>query len=228
MPRNYKPDYLRELNDHRATKAKLAEAQKINVARDAELADLRRKRDTGAFATEAGKILEKAVASAVESLEKASTAAIKEFNALKASTLDELAAATTAEVVALREEVHDLTLKLSEATVARAEAEKAWNDAVAEIDLLKAKIAILEKHRANAFNRLIKHLPKGWEGQSLRALSAAGHINSINAFLAEAYQWVSDQAISNRPATPTVDPALNPIPEVPPTPTNAPITGMIR
>lgn len=228
MPRDYKPDYLRELNDHKATKAKLAEAQKINAARDAELADLRRKRDVGAFATDAGAILEKAVASAVDALLRASTAAVKEFNDLKTGTLDELAAVTTAEVLALREEVRDLTLKLSAATVARAEAEKARNEALAEIGPLKAKIAVLEKHRADAFNRLVKRLPKGWEGQSLRALTAAGHMNSINAFLVEAYQWVSDQAISNRPTAPTVDPALNPIPEVPPTPTDAPITGMIR
>ena len=94
-----------------------------------------------------------------------------------------------------------------------------------EIKLLRAKVALYEKQQATLFYRLVKHLPKHWEGQSVRALAQAGQEQSLNLFLSEALSWVNDRAAMNRPEVPGITDAG----QVDPEPiSNARLAGTLR
>lgn len=228
MPRDYKPEYLRELSDHKATKTKLEVLVKGNSARDAELADLRLQRDAQKFAVSAGDILTKFATAAVESVKTATKAAVKDMTTLKEGTLDGLAAATNAEVAALRQQVIDLQTALDAATRERDSVDGRLAALQAKVTPLEAKVGILERHRADLFYRLTKRLPKDWQGQSVNHLLQAGYSQTLHTVLVDVFQWLTETATSNRPEAPTLDPSLVQSPEVPPTPTDAPMTGMIR
>jgi len=208
---DYKSDYLRELNAHKATKARLDEAFKSNAARDAELADLRRQRDAGKFATDAGEILNRAVETLQGKLKKTAD----DFNALRESALDGLAAATTAEVAALRRKVTELDTALRETVEAGIAKDEAISKSQDEMEPLKTRVNLLEKQKSDTFQRFAKRLPKGWAGRSARDLIQSGFNQAVHAFLVETLTWMNEEVIKQKPANPDVDSALNPTPEIP-------------
>ena len=138
MPKDYKIDYQRETSEHKATKAHLEDLLKGNTARDAELADLRRHRDAGKFATAAGEILTKFATAAVESVKNATKAAVKDMTTLKEGSLDGLAAAASTEIVVLRLQVAGLTAKLDASEKDRGDLAISLDAAEKEIRCLKS------------------------------------------------------------------------------------------
>jgi len=145
-----------------------------------ELATLRQMRDTQQFAVDAGAIF-------VGHVEQARA----ELDALKAQTLDRMAATVRAEVHSLRVDNDTLRAERDQYRKAVEEAIAAGKAAAAEVEPLRAKVARLENDRRDHAYRLAKRLGgPSCAGQTVNGLLRDKRDKDVIAFAVEAKDWL--------------------------------------
>jgi hypothetical protein len=194
VAQNDKQRYLEEKADHKHTKAALEAAQAVIRGFDAETADLRRLRDTGAFAKDASAIFNEAAESTVGRLHGAVTEAMARLEELRLKTLDRMASLVNEELAHLREENAALKSLLADAMNAKDAAEARAKDAVEAIERTNTALTLLEKRIRDGAYRMAKHLGgPSCADLTLQHLVKAGQSAGVNAFAFEAKVWLDEQ-----------------------------------